>query len=280
MDFNVKDYIFCFEPLDKISEYINSSADSPILTILKNFFDPAVKNLTQLREMNKKTQEKIIEYHENNGVQFVSLDGVGISPFAEIEQGTVVYQGTIIRGKSKIGKNTILGPNTIIENSIVGENCVINSTQIESSTLENNVTTGPFCHIRPSCVIKNGVHLGNFVEVKNSTVGENTKAGHLTYIGDSDVGKDVNFGCGSITANYDGVKKARCNIGDRAFIGSNVNLVAVPNGIKVGEDGYIAAGSTITKDVPAGALAVSRARELKIIDGWAIRHMGKKHGGK
>jgi len=276
MDFNVENYIFCFEPSDKIAEYINLSADSPILAILKSYFDPAVKNLTQLREINQKAQEKIIEYHENNGVQFVSLDGVGISPFAEIGRGTVIYPGTIIRGKSKIGENNILGPNTIIDNSTVGENCVINSTQIESSFIADNVTAGPFCHIRPNCVIMNGVHLGNFVEVKNSTVGENTKAGHLTYIGDSDVGRDVNFGCGSITANYDGVKKARCDIGDRAFIGSNVNLVAVPDGIKVAEDGYIAAGSTITKDIPAGALAISRAREQKIIDGWAVKHMSKK----
>jgi len=276
MDSNCGNYIFCFEPLNKIMEYINTSAESPIQDIIKNYFDPAFKNLTQLREMNKKAQEKIIEYHEENGVQFISLDGVGISPFAKIEPGTVIYQGTIIKGNSKIGKNTVLGPNTIIDNSVIGENCVINSTQIESSTLENNVTTGPFCHIRPKCVIKNGVHLGNFVEVKNSIVGENTKAGHLTYIGDSDVGKDVNFGCGSITANYDGIRKARCNIGDRAFIGSNVNLIAVPDGIKVDDDGYIAAGSTITKDVPAGALAVSRARELKIVDGWVERHRGKK----
>lgn len=233
------------------------------------------QNFKELREKNQEEQRKIIERLEESGVQFLSLDGVGISPTAEIAPGTIIYQGTIIKGNSKIGKNTVLGPNTIIDNSVIGENCVINSTQIESSVLENNVTTGPFCHIRPNCIIKNGVHLGNFVEVKNSVVGENTKAGHLTYIGDSDVGKTVNFGCGSITVNYDGIKKSRCNIGDRAFIGSNVNLVAVPDGIKVGDDGYIAAGSTITKDIPAGALAVSRAREEKIIDGWVEKHRNK-----
>jgi len=234
-----------------------------------------VVNLTKQREQNMLEQKKIIENLEENGVQFLSVDGVTVSPPAKIEPGVVIYQGTIIKGNSIIGKNTVLGPNTIIDNSIIGENCVINSTQIESSTVGDGVTTGPFCHIRPNCVIKNGVHLGNFVEVKNSIVGENTKAGHLTYIGDSDVGRNVNFGCGAITVNYDGIKKARCNIGDGAFIGSNVNLIAVPDGIKVGEDGYIAAGSTITKDVPAGALAISRAREQKTVDGWVERHRSK-----
>ena len=234
------------------------------------------KNFKELREKNTRAQEKIIEQLEENGVQFVSPDGVGISPLAEIGQGVVIYQGTIIRGNSKIGKNSILGPNTIIDHSIIGENCIINSTQIYSSTVESNVATGPFCHIRPNCVIKNGVHLGNFVEVKNSTVGENTKAGHLTYIGDSDVGRDVNFGCGSITVNYDGLKKARCKIGDRAFIGSNANLISVPDGIEIGDDAYIAGGSTITKNVPSGVLAISRAREQKIIDGWVAEHKNKK----
>jgi len=232
--------------------------------------------LKELREKNKKEQEAIIEKLEENGVQFVSLDGVTISPSAKIAKGAVIYQGTIIKGNSEIGENTVLGPNTLIENSVVGANCVINSSQIYSSTVGNNVTMGPFSHLRPNCVIKDGVHIGNFVEVKNSVVGENTKAGHLTYIGDSDVGKDVNFGCGSITVNYDGTKKARCNIGDGAFIGSNVNLIAVPDGIKVGDGAYLAGGSTFTKDIPAGALAVSRAREVKIIEGGAERYKKKK----
>lgn len=238
--------------------------------------DPGVMNLTEQREKNTREQMKTVLKLEESGVRFMSVDGVTISPDAEIEPGVVIYQGTIIRGNSKIGKNTVLGPNTIIDDSVIGENCVINSTQIYSSILESNVTAGPFCHIRPNCLIKNGVHLGNFVEVKNSVVGENTKAGHLTYIGDSNVGKNVNFGCGSITVNYDGIKKSRTNIGDGAFIGSNVNLIAVPDGIKIGDGGYIAAGSTITKDVPAGALAISRAREQKIIEGWVERHKNKK----
>jgi bifunctional UDP-N-acetylglucosamine pyrophosphorylase/glucosamine-1-phosphate N-acetyltransferase len=216
--------------------------------------------------------KKTIKKLEGGGVLFVSTDGVVISPSAKIAAGVVIYPGTIIKGGSEIGENTVLGPNSLIDDSIIGKNCVINTTQIYSSTVGDNVTTGPFCHIRPGCVIKNGARLGNFVEVKNSVIGENTKAAHLTYIGDSDVGRNVNFGCGSVTVNYDGVKKARCAIADGAFIGCNVNLLAP---VSLGENAYAAAGSTLSKNVPGGALAVSREREQKIIEGWAARHRKK-----
>jgi bifunctional UDP-N-acetylglucosamine pyrophosphorylase/glucosamine-1-phosphate N-acetyltransferase len=217
--------------------------------------------------------QNLRELLEKNGVRFESFDGVAISPDVKIAKGTVIYQGTIIRGDSKIGEDTVLGPNTIIDNSIIGNNCVINSSQVYSSVIHSGVAIGPFAHIRPGCVIKDGVKIGNFVEVKNSVLGENTKASHLTYIGDSDVGRDVNFGCGSVTVNYDGVKKARCKIGDRAFIGCNTNLIAP---ISIGDDAYTAAGSTLTKDVPAGALAISREREQKIIEGWTARRKNKQ----
>ena len=248
-----------------------TSSDNPNCKYFSVGYNP-VQNFRELRERNKISQDKIIERLEKNGVQFVSLDGVGVSPFARIESGTIIYQDTMIRGKSKVGKNTILGPNTIIDNSTIGENCVINSTQIYLSTLEDNVKIGPFCHIRPNSVIKSGVKIGDFVEVKNSVIGENTHASHLAYIGDSDVGKNVNFGCGCVTVNYDGINKARCTIGDRAFIGCNTNLVAP---VVIGDDAFTAAGSTLTKDVPSGALAVSRAREQHIIDGWVEKHRTK-----
>ncbi|MCL2098896.1 MAG: UDP-N-acetylglucosamine diphosphorylase [Oscillospiraceae bacterium] len=220
--------------------------------------------------MKNKTKEQAerLDRLEASGVIFVSRDGVVISPDAKLMPGVTIYPGTIVSGKSTIGANCTLGPNSIISDSQIGEGCVINSTQIYSSILENNVATGPFAHIRPNCVIKSGVKIGNFVEVKNSVIGEDTKAGHLTYIGDSDVGKNVNFGCGSITVNYDGKKKYRCNIKDGAFIGSNVNLIAP---VTIGERAYTAAGSTLTRDVPDGALAISRLREQKIVENWAER---------
>ena len=224
-----------------------------------------VQNLRELRDKNIKAQKKIISKLEDSGVQFASLDGVGVSPLAKISPGVIIYPGTIIRGASSIGANCILGPNTLIEDSQIGGNCTLNSTQIYSSVLENNIKTGPFCHIRPGSVIKNGVKLGNFVEIKNSVIGENTAASHFGYIGDSDVGARVNFGCGAITANYDGVNKQRCDIKDGAFIGSNSNLVAP---ITIGEKAYVAAGSTLTRDVPGGALAISRNREEAIKEDW------------
>jgi len=225
-----------------------------------------VRNLRELRGKSIKAQKKIIAKLESSGVQFASLDGVCISPLAEISPGVIIYPGTIIKGESKIGADCVLGPDTLIENSQIGEACVINSAQIYSSMLENNIKIGPFCHIRPNCVIKSGVKIGDFVEVKNSTIGENSQASHLTYIGDSDVGERVNFGCGSVTVNYDGVKKARCNIEDDAFIGCNNNLIAP---IIIGKQAVTAAGSTLTRDVPDNALAIARPREQIIKENWA-----------
>lgn len=227
----------------------------------------------ELREISQKTQEHILANHEENGVQFISFDGVVISSSAKIGKNVVIYPGTIIKGDTVVGDNTVLGPNTLIDNSVIGEDCVINSTQIYSSIICDDVKIGPFCHIRPNCRIASGVRIGDFVEVKNSNIGKDTHASHLTYIGDSDVGERVNFGCGTVTVNYDGVDKHRCYIADDAFIGCNTNLIAP---ISIGEGAYTAAGSTLSIDVPPDALAVARAREQKIIDGWVSKYKRKK----
>ena len=201
------------------------------------------------------------------GVKFTSLDGVMISPFAEIGEGTVIFPNVQIRHGVKIGKNCIIGAGSIIENSSVGDGCVINATQIYNSVLDENVKIGPFCHVRPNTHLCAGVKIGDFVEVKNSTVGKDTHASHLTYIGDSDVGERVNFGCGTVTVNYDGKNKFRTVIGNDAFIGCNSNLVAP---VKIADNGYTAAGSTVTDDVPENALAIARARQVNK-DGWVIK---------
>ncbi len=198
------------------------------------------------------------------GVEFISTDGVVISPFAIIGAGTIIHPNTQIRSGVTIGENCVIGPCSVIERSIVGQDCVINATQIYDSTLEDNVKIGPFCHIRPNSYLHRGVKIGDFVEIKNSTVGEDTHASHLTYIGDSDVGARVNFGCGVVTVNYDGKHKFRTVVGNDAFIGCNTNLVAPVN---VGEGAYTAAGSTVTEDVPAAALAIARARQVNKT-GW------------
>ena len=148
----------------------------------------------------------------------------------------------------------------------------LNYVQAYESEIEDAVKAGPFVHIRPNTHLKNGVKIGDFVEVKNSTVGEQTAIAHLTYVGDSDVGKKVNFGCGTVTVNYDGMKKQRCVIGDNCFIGCNTNLVAP---VKLGKGAYTAAGTTVTKDVPDYALAVERA-DLKVKEGYSLRKLRDK----
>jgi bifunctional UDP-N-acetylglucosamine pyrophosphorylase/glucosamine-1-phosphate N-acetyltransferase len=212
---------------------------------------------------------EIIERHLEGGVEFLSTDGVLIDRKVKIQSGAKIYPGTMLSGGTEIGAGSVIGPNSLIENSIIGKNCVLNSVQVYDSTVCDNVKAGPYVRIRPGSTLKNGVKIGNFVEVKNSVIGESTAIAHLTYIGDSDVGERVNFGCGVAVANYDGTKKARTTVGDGAFIGCNTNLVAP---VKIGKRGYTAAGSTVTADVPDGALAIERT-ELVIKEGFSDRKL-------
>ncbi len=193
------------------------------------------------------------------GVHIPSPDGVLISPTAVIGEGTLILPGTIIKDDCEIGKNCVIGPNTVLHKTLVGNGTTLNSVQAQEAVIGSSVTLGPFAHIRPGSIIKDNVKIGNFVEIKNSRIGEKTAVSHLTYIGDSDVGKGVNFGCGTVTVNFNGKEKNRCTIGDNAFIGCNTNLIAPVN---VGDRAYTAAGSTITEDVPADALAIARARQV------------------
>lgn len=243
----------CFEPIERHA--LN--------------FAPFAKLKTRadfLRASREYILEVLASFAER-GVEFVSTDGVVISPFAVIGAGTVIHPNTQIRSGVTIGEGCIIGPCSVIERSTIGSRCIVNATQIYDSVLEDDVKIGPFCHIRPNSRLCRGVKIGDFVEVKNSTVGEDTHASHLTYIGDSDVGARVNFGCGVVTVNYDGKQKHRTVIGDDAFIGCNTNLVAP---VKVGCGAYTAAGSTITEDVPGDALAIARARQVNK-PGWRLK---------
>ncbi len=221
----------------------------------------------QLHQLNHIARMKEIERHLEAGVDIPSFEGVLIDPDVEIGMDTTILPGTIIRGDVKIGRNCKIGPNSLIENSTFGDNIVFNSSQCYNSTVKSDATIGPFAHIRPNSVIGDSVHLGNFVEVKNSGIDTGTKVSHLTYVGDSDVGKHVNFGCGTVTVNYNGREKFRTRIKDDAFIGCNTNLVAP---VTVGEGAYTAAGSTITEDVPDISLGIARARQVNKI-GWRIK---------
>ncbi len=203
-------------------------------------------------------------------------NGILISEEAEIAEGVEILPNTQIYGAVKIGKGSKIGPNTVIENSELGEGVTVNASQIYDSVVGNNVRIGPFAHLRPNSRIADGVKIGNFVEIKNSTIGEKTSIAHLTYIGDSDIGVRVNFGCGCVTVNYDGIKKSRTVVGDDCFIGCNTNLVAP---VKVESGSYIAAGSTITDDVSEDALAIARARQIEKA-GWAKEFRVRKEEAK
>ncbi len=225
-----------------------------------------------LLELNSIAREDILERLMDNGVGFVSLDGVVIGAEVKIGCDTTILPNTIILGDTEIGNGCTIGAGTRIENCKIGNNVIINSSQTYDSVVEDNVKIGPFAQLRPGCVIKKGAKIGDFVEIKNSVIGENTSAGHLTYVGDSDVGRGVNFGCGCVTANYDGINKFRTTIGDHAFIGCNTNLIAP---VEVGVNATTAAGSTITKNVPENSLAVERG-QTRVIENWSKNFQRKK----
>lgn len=213
----------------------------------------------QLQELNEIARRKVMRKHLINGVSIPCADGVIIGPEVEIGDNTEILPGTIIKGKTVIGKRCHIGPNSLIEDSTVENGATLNSVQCFSATVKKNASVGPFSRIRPGCVIGESVKAGNFVEFKNATIGAHTSVAHLTYIGDADVGSNVNFGCGCATANYTGKDKFRTSIGDNAFIGCDNCLVAP---VKIGNNAYTAAGSVITEDVPDDALALARSKEI------------------
>lgn len=192
-----------------ISEGKNAGAyTSPNADIIKGANDRK-----DLLALNTYARMAVIEKHLENGVEFTCLDGITIERDVEIGTGSEILSGTILRKGTVIGENSVIGPNTILENCKIGCNVKLNNVQAYDSAVDDGVKIGPWVHLRPNSHIKSGVKIGDFVEIKNSTIGEKTAVAHLTYVGDSDVGKKVNFGCGTVTVNYDGLVKNRCVIG-------------------------------------------------------------------
>lgn len=217
-----------------------------------------VNDRVALSQAETLMRTRINEKHMRNGVTIIHPETTHISADAVIGRDTVIQTGSMIEGATVIGEDCIIGPNTQIIDSRVGDRTTIHSSVVRESAIAEDTAIGPFAHIRPLSDIGSHVKIGNFVEVKKSKLDNGSKVSHLSYIGDAEIGSNVNIGCGSITVNYDGKNKFKTIIEDDVFVGCNTNLVAP---VKVGKGSFIAAGSTITKEVPEDALAIARARQ-------------------
>jgi NDP-sugar pyrophosphorylase family protein len=225
----------------------------------------------------KRIENAVVDYQIKtltaNDVIIEDLGHFFIEGMVPIGTGTRISSGVVLKGDSKIGKNVYLYPHTYIENSIIGDYCIVlPGSIVRDSVLEENVQIGPYTHLRNGTLVKKGAKMGNFVEMKKSVLGEGSKSMHLTYIGDAKIGKNVNIGAGTITCNYDGVRKHQTIIEDGVFIGSGTELVAP---VVIGKNSYIGAGSTITEKVPQDALAVARQKQRNLLE-WVNRKRRKK----
>jgi len=218
-------------------------------------------------EYKKQEEERITRAIEflNYGVEFADINSVYIDDDVKIGKGTFIGPCVTLEKGSIIGKNCRILQNTRIKDSNLGDNVEVQSSVILESKIGDNTSVGPFAYIRPGSSVGRNCKVGDFVEVKNSNLGDGSKSAHLTYIGDADIGENANLGCGVVFVNYDGTNKYRSEIGDGVFIGCNANIISP---IKIEDGAYVAAGSTVTRNVPEDALCVARAKQ-KNIEGWA-----------
>lgn len=281
-ELNVKEInagMYCFDieallnSIDKLSnnnaqgEYylpdvieILKSNDEKIGAISVEFEETmGVNSRIQLADVEKIMRRRINNHHMENGVTLIDPENTYIDSEVQIGNDTIIFPGNIIEGKTIIRENCMLYPNSRIKDSVIEKGVTIQNSVILESCIGENTTVGPFAYIRPESVIGKSVRIGDFVEIKKSVIGDHTKVSHLTYIGDAEVGEKCNFGCGTVVVNYDGKVKNKTIIGNNAFIGCNTNLISP---VKVNDNSYIAAGSTITEEVPENSLAIARARQV------------------
>ena len=214
-----------------------------------------------------------IVLHQENGVLILDPERTVIEDGVTIGRGTMLYAGNTLQGTTHIGENCVLYPNNRMQNAVVGDETTVESSVLLDCAVGSHTTVGPYAYLRPNSNIGSHCRIGDFVEVKNSSIDDGTKVSHLTYVGDSDLGKDINLGCGVVFVNYDGKAKNRSKVEDHAFIGCNCNLVAP---VHIGKNAYLAAGSTVVEDVPEDALFVARSRGV-IKENWVKR---RKEAGK
>lgn len=277
--------IYCFEGkslLNVLEKITNDNAQNEYyltdaLDILRNegfkIGGHKIKDSGEIQGINSKVQlaeaEKIMRLRTNTrlmleGAIIIDPENTYIDSDVKIGMDTVINPGVIIEGETVIGEDCEIGSDTRIKDSKIGNNVEILKSNIVESTIGDGSNIGPYANLRPQSNLGKNVKIGDFVEVKNSKIGDNSKASHLTYIGDGEVGRDVNIGCGVVFVNYDGKNKNKTIVGDNSFIGCNVNLIAP---VSVEDNAYVAAGSTITKDVETGSLGLARARQTNI-EGW------------
>lgn len=230
-----------------------------------------VNDRVDLAKANTWLKRHVNHKHMLHGVTIVDPENTYIDTDVQIEKDTIIYPNVYIQGKTIIGEKVTVLPGSFIKDAQIEDGVTIDNSKIVDSVVKRNSTIGPMSHLRNQTVIEAGCRIGNFVEFKNSHFGEGSKCAHLTYIGDSDVGKDVNFGCGVVTVNYDGKHKFRTVIKDGAFIGSNCNLIAP---VTIGENVLLAAGSTITNSVEDGDMGIARSRQ-SVIKGYGEKYKNK-----
>lgn len=279
--------MYCFsikELLNSLDRLNNNNAQeeyylTDVISILKEqgfkvgAFDVPVEEITavnskvELADAEAIMRKRINRKHMENGVTIIDPNNTYIDSEVTIGKDTTIYPGNILKGETIIKEDCVLYPNNRIADSIIGNGVSVQSSVVIESQIGDQTTVGPFAYIRPESNIGKHARIGDFVEIKKSTIGDNTKVSHLTYIGDAEVGSGCNFGCGTVVVNYDGKAKYKTIIGNNTFIGCNTNLVAP---VKVNDNAYIAAGSTITNEVPKNALAIARARQ-KNIENWVVK---------
>ncbi|MCH5155268.1 MAG: hypothetical protein J1F69_01550 [Clostridiales bacterium] len=221
----------------------------------------AVESCESLSRITDALKRRILNFHASNGVLITDYNNVYIDCDVVIERGAVIEPYNFIKGKTIIKADAHIMPNNYIENCIIGSGARVDSSRLYSSIVGEGTRVGPFAYIRPNSVIGKECRIGDFVELKSCVIGDGSKVSHLSYIGDAELGKECNVGCGVVFANYDGKNKYKSIVGNRVFIGSNANIVAP---VHIADRAFIAAGSTVTDGVPAEALAIARARQVNI----------------
>lgn len=231
-----------------------------------------INDRQQLVEASDIMRKRILNSLLKSGVTIIDPMTTYIDGEVKIGIDTIIYPGTILEGNTEIGEDCVIGPNSRIVSCKIGNKVEVNNSIAVESSVDDDTHIGPFAYLRPGSIIGKEVKIGDFVEVKKSKIGDFTKVSHLTYIGDAEIGKNVNLGCGVVVVNYDGKKKNKTIVGDNSFIGCNVNLISP---VEVKNSAYVAAGSTITDEVPENSLAIARSRQV-IKEDWVVKKNMKR----